>query len=133
MKAFVRDLLRPWKLATLAVGIALLIFGAYYEQSPDWDVGISVIMAVCTYLTAPWSMRVLLERRWKWFPLAAFWTWLSVDGVYWAWNYRLADIDNWRDANFFASLSLYGICGVLWLYRGSLGELAAELRAVATR
>jgi hypothetical protein len=31
-----------------------------------------------------------------------------------------------REANFFASLSLYGICGVLWLYRGSLLDLAAH-------
>jgi hypothetical protein len=122
------EYLRPWKLATLAIGIGLLIFGAYYEQSPDWDVGISILMAVLTYLTAPWSMRVLLERRWKWMPLAAFWTWLSVDGVYWAYNFALPDIVDWREANFLASLSLYGICGVIWIYIGSLRDLAAELR-----
>ena len=118
---------RPWKLVTLAIGIAILIFGAYYEQSPDWDVGISVLMATLTYFTAPWSMRVLLERRWRWLPLAAFWTWLSVDGVYWAWNYGWV-ADMMREANWPASLSLYGICGVIWLYNGSLLEMAAELR-----
>jgi hypothetical protein len=33
-----------------------------------------------------------------------------------------------RDANFFASLSLYGMCGVIWLYRGSLRQLCSEIR-----
>jgi hypothetical protein len=127
------EYLRPWKLATLAIGIGLLIFGAYYEQSPDWDVGISILMAVLTYLTAPWSMRVLLERRYRWFPLAAFWTWLSVDGVYWAWNSGLPDISGWRDANFLASLSLYGICGMIWIYNGSLHEMASEIRGAINR
>jgi hypothetical protein len=31
-----------------------------------------------------------------------------------------------RDANFLASLTLYGICGALWLYRGSLRELLRD-------
>lgn len=35
-----------------------------------------------------------------------------------------------RDANFFASLSLYGMCGILWLYRGSLRELVNDARQV---
>ena len=120
---------RPWKLVTLVLGIAILIAGAFIERSPDWDVGISVIMAVMTYFTAPWAMRVLLERRWKWLPLAALYTWLTVDGVYWAYNGALPDIEGWREANFPASLALYGICGILWLYRGSLSQFRAELSA----
>jgi len=34
-----------------------------------------------------------------------------------------------RDANFFASLSLYGMCGLIWLYNGSLKELLIEVTA----
>ena len=51
------ELVRPWKLATLAMGIALLIVGRFYYQAPDWDVPISVIMALVAYATASWSMR----------------------------------------------------------------------------
>ena len=40
------ELLRPWKLATLAIGIALLIAGRFYFQAPDWDIPISLIMAL---------------------------------------------------------------------------------------
>ncbi|MBI2748510.1 MAG: hypothetical protein HYX43_03985 [Burkholderiales bacterium] len=34
-----------------------------------------------------------------------------------------------REANFPASLSLYGMCGVVWLYRGSLRQLYSEIDA----
>jgi hypothetical protein len=70
-----REYLRPWKLASLACGIGLLIAGSYYMPAPDWDIPISLIMA-----------------------------------------------------NFPASLGLYGLCGAVWLYRGSLAELYAEAR-----
>ena len=122
---------RPWKLFSLACGIALLIVGSFYYQAPDWDIPISLIMATLTYLTASWSMRVILERQWKHFPLMLFYTWVSVDGCYWLY-WHLKDpvaLELMRDVNFFASLSLYGMCGLIWLYNGSLKELLLEARA----
>jgi hypothetical protein len=108
----------------------LLIAGSLYTPAPDWDVPISLIMAILTYLTAAWSLRVLLERRWRLWPVALFATWFSVDGCYWLyWHFRNPlTLENMRAANFLASLSLYGICGVIWLYRGSLRELRIEIR-----
>ena len=127
-----KEYLRPWKLAALAVGIALLILGAIYTPAPDWDVPISFIMAGLTYLTAPCSMRTLLERQWRLFPLALFFTWLSVDGCYALyWHFKNpAALEAMRSANAPASLSLYGICGVIWLYRGSLRDFFAEIRSL---
>lgn len=124
------EYLRPWKLLTLACGIAMLIAGAFYYDAPDWDIPISLIMAILAYLTAPWSMRVLLERRWKFFPAMLITTWFTVDGCYWLyWHYtNPVALEQMREANFWASLSLYGICGVLWLYRGSLQELIKDVR-----
>jgi len=122
------EYLRPWKLATLVLGIALLILGSFYYQAPDWDIPISIIMAILAYLTAPWSLRVIVERKWKLWPAMLFATWFTVDGSYWLY-WRLKDpvaLELMRDANFFASLSLYGICGVAWLYRGSLRQLHAD-------
>jgi uncharacterized membrane protein (UPF0136 family) len=83
------ELTRPWKLVTLAIGVALLIVGACYEQAPDWDIGISLIMAALAYLTAPWSMRVMVQRQWRRWPLMLLLTWFGVDGcywLYWAWK-----------------------------------------------
>ena len=59
------ELLRPWKLATLAIGIGLLVVGSFYYEAPDWDIPISIIMALMAYLTAAWSMHVMVERRWR--------------------------------------------------------------------
>lgn len=121
---------RPWKLFSLSCGIALLIVGSFYYRAPDWDIPISLIMATLTYLTASWSMRVILERQWKHFPLMLFYTWVSVDGCYWLyWHFKdPVALELMREANFFASLSLYGMCGLIWLYNGSLKELLLEAR-----
>lgn len=66
------EYLRPWKLFSLACGTGLLIAGAYHYEAPDWDVPISLLMASLAYLTAPWSMRVMLERQWKKWPAMLF-------------------------------------------------------------
>lgn len=126
------EYLRPWKLATLFLGIVLLIVGSFVTPAPDWDIPISFIMAILAYLTAPWSLRVILERQWRVWPAMLFATWFTIDGsyaLYWYFvdPYALALM---RDVNFPASLTLYAMCGVVWLYRGSLSELLAELRGL---
>ncbi len=127
--AIFQEYLRPWKLATLAVGVGLLVIGSFYYQAPDWDIPISLIMALFAYLFAPWSMRVILERRWRMWPAMLFLTWFTVDGcyaIYWHFKNPVA-LDLMREVNFPASLSLYGICGIIWLYNGSIKELLLEV------
>ena len=123
------EYLRPWKLFTLAAGLVLLVMGALLEIAPDWDIPISFIMALLAYLTAPWSLRVLLARRWRLLPLALLATWFTVDGCYALyWHARNpAVLDLMRAYNFPASLVLHGLCGLLWLYRGSLANLASDV------
>ena len=126
------EYIRPWKLVTLVIGIALLILGSHYYPAPDWDIPISLIMATLAYLTAPWSLRVILERRWRHCPAMLVATWFTVDGCYWLyWHFRNSiALDLMREANFFASLALYGICGLIWLYRCSLHEFAGEVSSL---
>lgn len=120
---------RPWKLGSLALGVLALVAGSFYYRAPDWDIPISFIMAFLAYLTAPWSLRVVIERRWTRFPLMLFFTWFTVDGCYWLyWSARNPEaLALMRDVNFPASLTLYGICGLGWLYRGSLGQLRTQV------
>jgi hypothetical protein len=125
------DYRRPWKLATLAIGIALLVAGSFYYEAPDWDIPISFIMALLAYLTAPWSLRVMVERQWRWWPAMLLATWFTVDGcyaIYWHFRNPVA-LEMMRDANFPASLSLYWMCGLVWFYDGSLKELFTEAKA----
>ena len=124
------ELLRPWKLLTLAVGIGLLIAGSIYQPAPDWDIPVSLIMAVVAYLTAPWSMRVMVERRWSLWPVMLFLTWFGIDGcywIYWSWKYPMA-LELMREANAPASLSLYWMCGLVWYYRGTLCDFLRDAR-----
>ncbi len=115
------EYLRPWKLATFAIGLGLLLIGADYEAAPDWDYPISFVMATMAYLTAPWSVQVIRDRRWRWIPLALLWYYLTVDGSYWLyWQCVKPGALIMRDANFHASTCLYWLCGFIWLHRGPL-------------
>lgn len=120
-----REYRRPWKLLSLGFGVGLLIAGAYWYRAPDWDVGVSLIMALFAYLTAAWSLRVVVTRRWRAFPLAVFWTWWTVDGcyaIYWSIKDPAALV--WmRSANAPASFCLYLACGLVWYFQGSWLEL----------
>ena len=132
LNIYLREYQRPWKIITLLAGVALLMMGSIYDAAPDWDIPISLIMAVLAYLTAPWSMRTLLDRRWAQIPLALFYTWFTVDGCYALyWHFKdPGALELMRSANFPASLSLYGLCGVIWLYNGSLKQLYSAIRNV---
>lgn len=126
---------RPWKLFSLFCGLTLLIAGSFFYRAPDWDIPISFIMAFFAYVTASWSLRVVVERRWKYFPLMMFLTWFTVDGCYWIyWSYRNPEaLAMMRDANFMASLVLYILCGFVWYYRGSLPEFFREAKSLVSK
>jgi hypothetical protein len=106
----------PWNICTFFVGIALLIAGSFYYDAPDWDIPISLIMAAFSYLTAKWSLNVLVKRKWREFPLMLFFTWWTVDGcyaLYWYFKNPVA-LELMREANWPASLALYWACGMVW-------------------
>ncbi|QBY06135.1 hypothetical protein E2K93_05130 [Thalassotalea sp. HSM 43] len=124
------DYARPWKLVSLLIGVILLIVGSYYYEAPDWDIPISLIMAFVAYLTAPWSMRVLIKRQWSKFPLMLFFMWFGVDGcysIYWYFVDPIA-LEIMRDVNFLASLVLYCTCGLIWFYDGNLTDIYKAYR-----
>lgn len=125
----VREFIRPWKLSTLATGLALLIVGSYVQPAPDWDVGVSIIMALMTYFTAPTSIRLIVSKYPMAALLGALLAWLSIDGFYWAyWSFFDPTALVMRGANAKASTPLYFFMGMVWLYRGSLADMWANLK-----
>ena len=116
--AYITDILRPWKILTLLLGIGLLIIGSLYAYAPDWDITISLIMGISTYLTAPEALRIFIRKQWTYFPIALFMAWVSIDGLYalyWS-IYNPIALETMRSANFFASSILYLFCGGIWYY-----------------
>lgn len=121
----------PWNIGTLLVGIGLLIAGSFYYEAPDWDIPISLIMAGFSYLTAAWSLKVLVKREWRKFPLMLLFTWWTVDGcyaLYWYFKNPVA-LELMREANWPASLALYWACGVVWLLPEIWRERVKQLEA----
>jgi len=131
---YLHELIRPWKLCTFAVGMAWLIYGALTYHFGDWDVGVSVLMGGLTYLCAPWTVRTIMvclrdrPRYWVlWFVAALALAWVVIDGSYVAYQTAMHH-PMLRAENFHASAALYFLCGIAWLYRGSLREFADGLR-----
>lgn len=119
-----------FKLLTFAVGLGLLIAGALLLDYPDWDIGVSLVMAFATLATAQWVVAVVWQRRWRWMPLAVFYTWVSVDGVYWAYWSAVRPEVMIREGQWLASLCLYPLCGIIW-HRG-VPEVAGYWGRVAS-
>jgi hypothetical protein len=125
------EYLRPWKLVTLALGIAILLVVGHLEQLADWTPGVSVIMALAAYLTAPWVVRVFIERRWGMMPFAFLTGWFSVEVLYAFFQFHRvppAVFAALVNANRLPSTCLYLFCGLLWMYRGSVRALVSEVR-----
>jgi hypothetical protein len=128
--SYLREIVRPWKLATLAWGVGSLLYGAAVEQAPDWDVGVSLLMAAVAYLSAPQAIRLLGSLEWRKVLLGLALVWFGADGcyaIYWSIKDPVA-LALMRDANLLPSTCLYLLCGMVWRPRSSLLD---GLRAVS--
>jgi hypothetical protein len=136
-KTYIRELIRPWKLATFSFAMALLFYGALTYNISDWDVGITIIMGCLTYLMAPWSVYIILSalryrpKFWYFHIISAVIVGLFVvDWVYMLYHTLMAN-QTLREANFYASTPLYYMAGAFWLYRGSLKEFLKNLKNIS--
>jgi hypothetical protein len=116
----VKTYLNSLNLLTFAIGLSMLIYGAVAYRLPDWDIGVSLLMATLTYLSAPWVISVISKIRYistSKLLLAIFFTWLSVDGCYWAyWTIVDTNALVMREHQYLTSLCLYLMCGMFWHY-----------------
>lgn len=123
-----KELIRPWKIATFVAGLSLLVLGAKLDIALDWDVGVSIVMALTAYVTAPWVVRSLRNRRWWRLPACAILTWWGVDGCYALyWSLRNPEILNqMRSAQWPTSTCLFSMCGLAWMHAGPLRSATLE-------
>ena len=123
---FSRALIAPWRLCFLAAGLVLLCVGSHVTPSADWDYPISFIMGICAYVCAPWTVRALVYRRWKWLAVAFLLMWVSIDGVYslYWWSRGFDALQIFRGANAIYCLPLYFALGFVMNIEMRRGEAA---------
>ena len=123
---FSRALIAPWRLCFLAAGLVLLCIGSHVTPSADWDYPISFIMGICAYMCAPWTVRALVYRRWKWLAVAFLLMWVSIDGVYslYWWSRGFDALQIFRGANAIYCLPLYFALGFVMNIEIRRGEAA---------
>jgi hypothetical protein len=132
------ELRRPWKLATFAIALAVLFWGAFAFRLSDWDLGISLSMALPTYALSPWAVRLVVRAvraRPRGWPLHVLLgvavAYVVADLLYWGYNRALGH-GMVRFENFIVSFPLFVLAGIVWSYYGSLRDLAREVRVAIT-
>ena len=111
-----KELLNPWRVASLVLGLVMLVLGSVYLPSDDWDVPLCFVMGVPAYVLAPWTVRQAFGLRWKWLVPAVLAFWLTVDGtytLYW-WVKDFPHLAVFRPANFFYCTPIFWIAGCWW-------------------
>lgn len=107
-----KEYVHPFNLLTLIVGIAILVFGSITTRYIDWTISVSILIATATYICAPLSLRLLFTR---WFLVSIFLCWFCIDGIYSAYFFFIErNVSLVREANFWASLPLYWMMGLIW-------------------
>lgn len=136
MRAYLRNLFRPWKLVTFALGTAFFVWGAGYFDAPTWDVGVSWLMSVLCYLLAPFAMDLgiaaLRDRGLHWrakLCASAALIYFIASGSYEIYNtIRMGEHPYTYWYNLWFSVPVTIIAGIVWRYDGSLRDFLDDMR-----
>jgi hypothetical protein len=132
-QSYCHELLRAWKIFSFIIGLSFLLYGAWAWDFSDWNWLNSLVMALLTYLLAPWtamqlrSVWVRKNRFWQRNTFLALFFWiLTVDTSYTISNH-LMHYPVFHLANFPASSVLFFTCGFFWSYQSTLNNLIYDL------
>jgi len=133
---YFRRLMRPWKIVTFILGTAFFIWGAHAFDAPTWDMPVSIIMSVVTFLLAPWSVDQLVlgvrRRGGQRLRLAAGLAGIYVCG---SGSYEVYHLiwSGWHPPtyweNFFFSIPTAIVAGMIWRVNMSVAEVWTRVRA----
>lgn len=105
--------INTWRIFTLTVGLALLILGIDYYDAPDWDLGVSLLMGLTTYVVMPQFDRFIRGPEKNWLVAACIAS-VAVDTTYGLyWDYMENHVAS-QMVNYPASLSLFLMCWFVW-------------------
>lgn len=122
--AYLRWLLRPWRLATFGVALLGIVLIAPYTGDPYWDAVDASVMATATFYTAPWAVASAVRRlrlarsqrpRWDELAVALVALLFSASWSYDAWILvRDGQLPFTQFENLVASTCLYLFAGLFW-------------------
>ncbi len=119
---------------TFAIGLTWLIYGALNFGYPDWDIGVSIVMAGTTYFTADKVVGAMRNLQWYRWKMMLFLTWFAVDGsyfLYWFFKNRSVLLQM-REGQWPMSLRLFLLCGIIWtLTPADLRQFRARTQSAA--
>lgn len=118
---------------TFAIGLSWLIFGGLYYGYQDWDVGVSLVMAFCTYFSADWVVGVIRRLEYRQWLKAAFLVWFSVQGSYACYWLLMHQTERMVEGQWMTSLCLYLLCGLIWSYLPKYREALALFHEIKGR
>jgi hypothetical protein len=138
INAYAKELVRPWKLLTLSIAVGYYIWGAYYYRCPTWDVPVSLIMSVLTYVCAPWTVKsvlYLLQARPKHWQRSLIFcilvTYACASGSYELYNWwhlgYYPPPTYW--VNLYYSTLMFIGAGLFWKFDGTFSQLLQTLWA----
>lgn len=135
---YLKELLRPWKLVTFSLALSYYIWGALYYRLPTWDVPVSIIMSVLTYVFSPWvvnSLLYLVKARPKGLILKLVIclavTYACASGSYelyhMLWGIGYHPPTYW--VNLYYSTLIFLAAGIFWKFEGTFIELMQRSKA----
>lgn len=136
-KSFViTEYFRFWKLMGLCLTICFLIIGSIIFKLPDWDIPISIIMALLTYILSPISLWLLLNLKNQTLLtkiiktiISSCFCWLTVDFIYCSYNNYFYH-HYYRESNFIVSFVLYWISSLFLGYSGDFKSLCKDIQKI---
>lgn len=136
IKRYTKELVRPWKLITLFLALAYYIWGAYHYQCPTWDIPVSIIMGLLTFIFAPWTVNsiyyLVKHKPTKWLIkliLCGMIIYACASGSY--------ELYNWWNlgyhppptywVNLYYSSLMFLAAGMVWRFEGTFKDLVTNL------
>jgi len=113
---------------TFAIGLAWLLWGALTLGYPDWDVGVSLLMAASTYLFADWCWLAIVRVEPSKWAAVVFYTWWCVDGSYTVYWGLLQPSVMIREGQWPMSLCLFLLAGAVWANTQTLTDATVRAR-----
>jgi hypothetical protein len=121
-RGYFRFLFVRWKLVTFVAALLGITLIAPYTGDIYWDYTVAAVMAIGSFVTAPWALAVLWRFARRMAPVSdafvAACAWMFTSSwSYDGWNYmRLGHYPLTWEANISASSFLYVMAGAFWSF-----------------